>query len=373
MKQLQQLLEHVERTIDPDHWGRVDQRYIQALNCEAVDRPPLVFFCEQEHPLGLKPFSYREAFDDPAKMMFNQLLESVCPGLEYGDDSILQLRSDHGTIVIASMLGGHWRITEDMWPWVEAMEDIAQVEEIVAKGEPELNSELGARVIEFLEFYQEQLANYPKCRAGLRIIMPDLQGPFDTAHQLIGSDIFYMLCDRPDFIRDLLGLIARTMVAKARQIKALTPERLGPGWIGQHGYLVPGEILIRHDSLVNVSADMYRDIGRAYEAYVLDELGGGSIHFCGNAEHQIDALLEIESMKGVDLGQSYMMNIKEVYEKCLARKVAVVGIWVSAEEVVSGKAAEQYPTGAVLNCQVESIAEGRSIMAQCNEGTRKQR
>ena len=71
-------------------------------------------------------------------------------------------------------------------------------------------------------------------------------------------------------------------------------------------------------------------------------------------------------MKGVDVGQSYMMDIKKVYEKCLAQKFAIVGIWVSGEEVICGKAAEQYPTGAVLNCKVESIAEGKSIIAQYN-------
>ncbi|MCK5117958.1 MAG: GNAT family N-acetyltransferase [Candidatus Latescibacteria bacterium] len=361
MKSFDRLLEHIEETVDLEHCAHVDERYKRALRFEPVDQPPLVIQCE-EHPLGLTPFTFKEAFDDPARMLFNMLLTRVCPCIELRDDGPLAIRADFGTVVVASILGGQWLITEDMPPWIKAVGDLSDIEKLVENGEPDPEHGLAARVFETMRFFRDKLAGYPKCSRAIQIAMPDAQGPFDTAELLCGSAIFYHLYDQPELMGKLLALVSKTMGTYARRTKALAIDRLSPGLTCQHGYMIPGEILIRDDSIINISAEMYERLIRPHDEYVLRELGGGSIHFCGNGQHQIDALLDVESLRGLDFGEPFMMDIHEIYRKCADRKIPVTNVMVSAEDVVSGKAVEEFPTGVVFTCAVKTMAEAHEVI-----------
>ena len=85
MEQLDRLLEEIEESIDFGQCLEIDQRYRKALNYEQVDRPPLTIGCEQ-YSMARGPVSYQETFDDPAKMMYNELLVRVKFCMEVGDD-----------------------------------------------------------------------------------------------------------------------------------------------------------------------------------------------------------------------------------------------------------------------------------------------
>ena len=362
MESLNRLFEAIENKIDLSRCAEIDERYRKVLACEPVDRPPLVIACE-EHPLGLKPFGHNEVYDDPDKMLFNMLLTRVYPCLDFEDDGPLAIRADMGTVVVASILGCRWRLTEDMPPWVDPVRELRQVERIVEAGVPDVTTGWGARVLETMRFYREKLADYPRCRRAVQIAMPDAQGPFDTAEMICGSNIFYHLHDEPELIGRLFALVGRTMVAYAKRTKELAIDRLSPGLTCQHGYMIPGEILIRDDSIINISREMYETIVRPHDEYVLAEMGTGSIHFCGNGQHQIDALLEIGPLRGLDLGQPEMMDVEEIYRKCAVRGVPVTNLTPSADDLVSGRARRAFPTGAVFVYQAQTLAEAREVMA----------
>jgi len=361
MDDLFRILDYIETKADLYLPADVDARYRSAMNFERVDRPPLVVKCE-EHPLGLKPFPYRQAFDDPAKMMFNQLLTRVVPGLEFQDDSPLAVRTDHGTIIVASLLGAKWSIIEDEYPWVMPVGNIDELRRLTDCSPDFSKDGLGPRVIEYLDFYRDTLEGYPNCQEAIQIALPDLQGPFDTAHQICGSAIYYYLYDHREVISDLLSVVTRTMVSYARKVKPLTIDRLRPDFICQHGYVVPGEIMVRDDSIINVSATTYEEMIRPFDELVLTELGGGTIHFCGNGQHQIDSLLELKSLKGLDFGQPDLMDMDGIYEKCSGQRIPLTNIGVSPQDIFSGSAAKRFPTGVVFTCEVKTIAEGRQVM-----------
>lgn len=358
-KNLKPLLAWIENRIDPALGAMIDERYTRTLTCQPVDRPPLVLRCE-EMPLGLEPYPYHEAFDDPAKMLFNQLLLRVATNLVVGDDGPLAVRTDHGTVVIASLLGGRWLVKEDMYPWIEPVGGLADVEALLA--EPgDLNRGLGAKVQEFLRFYNETLADYPQCRQSVQIALPDLQGPFDTVHELCGSEIYYHLGDEPQRMTRLLSRVADTMIAFARRIRPRTRDRLYPNHICQHGYVTPGTILIRDDSIINISPETYRSLIWPHDEHVLRELGGGSIHFCGDGQHQIDNLLKIEPLVGLDLGQPYLMDMDAIRRKCTPRNVPILNMMVSSEEVLAGNVPGDFRTGVVFTCEVKTLDEGREV------------
>ena len=103
LKQLDELLTLIEEKIDLEYCSKVDDRYRKALSYEPVDRPPLVvqsaFGKDWRLPGPWDKFPrypYRQAFDDPAAMMQNQLLERIVPGLILKDDNPFAIRNDHG-------------------------------------------------------------------------------------------------------------------------------------------------------------------------------------------------------------------------------------------------------------------------------------
>ena len=221
MEQLDRLLEDIEENIDFEQCFEIDQRYAKALNYEVVDRPPLTIECKQ-YSLARGPISYQEAFEDPAKMMYNELLVRVKFCMDVGDDGSKALRSDHGTVVVSSMLGGKWKIRTDMWPWIEPFKGLDKIREIVEKGVPETSTGLASKVYEFLQFYGGKLKEYPKCKQAIQISMPDPQGPFDVAELLCGCDMFLHLYDEPKLIGELLGVVAKTIVPPPSSAKSIT-------------------------------------------------------------------------------------------------------------------------------------------------------
>ena len=100
---------------------------------------------------------------------------------------------------------------------------------------------------------------------------------------------------------------------------------------------------------------------RPHDEYVLNELGGGSIHFCGNGGHQIDSILQIKSNKGLDFGDPDLIDIEAIYNKCASRKIPIMNIVASPEDILSGQVVEKYPTGAVVTCQVDTITQAKQL------------
>ena len=355
-KQLEKVLQQVEEKIDMEHVAEVDQRYLKTLRYEDVDRPPLVVQPSFSERMELPPpwdeysrYSYREAFENPAAMLQNMLLSRVVPGILISDDTPLAVRNDHGIIQIASLLGGEWKLTEDNYPWVEPIKEKQKLKEIAEnKDEPEMERGVMPRTKRTLEYYNEKLGRYPKIDKAVQISLPDLQGPMDTAEQLWGSGIFYAFYEEPELLNNLLKKIVDTMLSVIKEIRKYTKDRLDPDANTQHGYVIPGRLLIRNDSSILLSPEMYKKKVRPHDERLLDEAGGGAIHFCGNGEHLIDTLLEIPKMYGLDFGESEKMDIPRIYEKCRKKKTVITPVHVTEKDIEIEKAKQTYPTGAVF-------------------------
>ena len=74
------------------------------------------------------------------------------------------------------------------------------------------------RQVQTYAFYNEVLKDYPACRKILKLYHPDLQGPFDTAHLIYGSDIYPDLYDEPELIHALLSVVTETYIRLFRRI-----------------------------------------------------------------------------------------------------------------------------------------------------------
>ena len=375
LRQLNELLGLIEEQIDIEHCRRVDDRYRRALSHEPLDRPPL--YIQPRFPATWKlpqpwarfqRYSYRQAFDDPAAMLQNMLLSRVVSALLLKNDNLLAIRNDHGTIQIASLLGGQWHFHEDNYPWVGSLGSTDAIAELIAGNDPiDVNAGVMPQSTQALKFYRQQLAQYPNCNQAIQISLPDLQGPIDTADILWGSEIFAEILAHPQLVTAMLARVTDAMLQAISYYEEFTTDRLAPLANTQHGYNCPGRLLIRNDSAIMVSPDTYRRMILPHDARLLQEVGGGAIHFCGDGQHLIEPLLEIPDLRGIDLGQSAMMDAGLIYRMCAEKKVAITNLRPTRDDLITGKAAREFATGVVFVYTTEDIQDALDVVIRYNQ------
>jgi hypothetical protein len=123
---LTQVLEWVEERIDLAHVVAVEERHINTLRWEPVDRAPVTFVVPVSEPFV--PYPYFEVFHDPVKMLVNELVgpyamlgasPSIINSVIIQDDFPLQIRANFGVGLAASLLGAKSEVTGDNFPGVE--------------------------------------------------------------------------------------------------------------------------------------------------------------------------------------------------------------------------------------------------------------
>lgn len=370
-RELDRLLNMIEEYIDSEHCLEVDERYMKNLQFDEVDRTPLVvqpsFGDKLELPLpwrNFKVFNYRETFESPIAMMQNMLLGRVVPGILLKDDSPLAIRNNHGTIQVASVLGGKWEIHENNYPWIDHLNSIEDIEKLLDNNLSEsiINRGILPHSFDTLNFYNEKLDKYPKCKKAIQISLPDLQGPFDTAEQLWGSDIYYAFYENPELLSSVLKRVTDVMLLLEKEFRKYSYDKLESDFNTQHGYVIPGRILIRDDSSIMVSPEMYSEFIRPHDERILQEVKNGSIHFCGNGQHLVKEMLKIPYLKGLDFGQPEQMDISHIYSLCSEKKVAITNLNPKREDIISGKAVRDFPTGAVFVYRTNNFDDAMDVV-----------
>jgi hypothetical protein len=91
-----------------------------------------------------------------------------------------------------------------------------------------------------------------------------------------------------------------------------------------HGIVLPkgfGGVWISDDDCVIISPDLYKEFVVPYNARVFKTFGGGTLHYCGSAQHQFENFLNTEGLTGInnfcmgDFHQVYKMQ--EMFENRL--------------------------------------------------------
>lgn len=362
LEPLRKLLEFLEDTLDAEQQQRINDHHRQALLYEPVERLPLNFLypCPSDGPFS--PFPYPEAYDHPEKMLYNQLIyahgTSILHHAKIGDDLTYTVRANCGVGVIASLFGARMELRGDDLPWVRAEQTPDGYAALLEVDPADMTRGLVPKVVGMYEVFREILERYPVVQRAVRMVLPDLQGPFDTAELLVGSSIFADFYERPEDLRRLLALLAEAQVRVARRLAPLLDD--GPeGFSHQHLVLIRGRILIRDDSPIMISAEMYRRFVAEHDEYILRELGGGGIHYCGKGDHLIDEFLSLPSLRHLDLGQSYLNDLDAIYARARAKRVSISRVWLTKEELFSSDLPRRFPTGINMNFTAESFSQAR--------------
>ncbi len=321
-------LEQLELLIDMGRVQAAEERQRAALAFESLDRRPTIVTVRDDwrhvqhaQPDGWPAIPYAEAFRDVGKMLVAEL-QRAYEGARLRDDRAFTIRANYGLPISPSMVGCTYEQQGNEMPWVDPLPDRDAIVAAVARGVPDLNAGLGARVWETEQQWLAWLEPYPNLRQTVRIGAPDGQGPFSIANHLIGNAIFTWVVDDPDLVHDVLVLCTETCIAIAQHHKSLVGEPEDVGY--SFSYRLKGGGRISDDSAVLVSGRMYRRFAVPYNAQVGAALRGVMVHFCGQGDQIFGPLAETPGVTSINFGNPEMQDFAARYAIAQAHGVALL-------------------------------------------------
>jgi hypothetical protein len=370
-KLLQDLLNRLEGELNPEKQALIEELHERALNWKPVDRLPLTFTFPYPASNTFQPFAHREIFDDPEKMLFNELVHAfgtsiflhgttIFPNGRFFDDLPYTIRANFGTVIIASLFGARVEQRDDNPPWVRHFETLDTFMSVFDKDPEDFSQGICPKVTERYQFYKDVLSRYPTLQECIKIVLPDLQGPLDSLELLRGSAVYEDFITDPEMVDKGLRLIALAQVGFARHLQQFTSD--GPkNYAHQHAVTIKGNILIRNDSAIMISPDMYAEQVSPHDEFVLKEMGGGGIHSCGKIDFNIPEIFSLPSIQCFDFGQSYLNDLDPVYKLAAEKKIPLIRIRADRDELLSGSIMKRFPTGVSLVYEAGSFEEAQYI------------
>jgi hypothetical protein len=304
-------------------------------------------------------------------MMFNELVHAfgtsiflngttIFPNGRFFDDLPYTIRANFGTVIIASLFGARVEQRDDNPPWVRHFETMKGFLSVFDKDPEDFSQGICPKVIDRYRFYIDVLARYPNLQKCIKIVLPDLQGPLDSLELLRGSAVYEDFITDPEMVDKGLRGMAMAQVGFAKHLQQFTT--VGPmNFAHQHATVIRGNILIRNDSAIMISPEMYAEQLAPLDEFVLKEMGGGGIHSCGKIDFNIPEIFKLPSIRCFDFGQSYMNDLEPVYKLAQEKKIPLIRIRVSRDELFSGNIMERFPTGVSLVYEATSIEEAKYI------------
>jgi len=265
-----------------------------------------------------------DAIGDYQLMLKHQLSEAS-KGLS-SKSALPAMRANYGAGILSSVLGAEIFMMPyhcDTLPNTRVI-PTEVLDHLIDAGIPDLKTGFGGKVFEMGELFREVLKNYPKLSEYCDVYHPDLQGPLDLAELLLGGELFYLMYDEPEKVHAFLKLITDTYEAFMVKWQQLFPPR---GEYSTHwgGFVLKGEILLRSDSAMNISPDMYREFSVPYDTRLLARFHGGAVHFCGRGDHYLDILSRVPGLYGINLSQPEYNDMEHIFSCTLDRNIRILG------------------------------------------------
>lgn len=232
------------------------------------------------------------------------------------DDYVPFLFPWYGTAVVPSALGSKVVFPPKADPMVEGA--VVESPEDIQKlrmPDPERDG-LMPKVLECIRHMRRH--------SDLPVSFTDCQGPLNIALTLCGPErLFLWLHDEPRAVHELMEFCTEVLIRWIKVQKAAAGQALDGGAMPL-GILQPDGfgVWISDDDCIAVSAEHYRRFVVPYNGRVLQEFGGGSIHFCGTAEHQIENLRDTPGL--VSVNNCCMGNFRQIFRMQEAFKGKIV-------------------------------------------------
>jgi len=261
--------------------------------------------------------------------MAMQQFKSCSDALAGATGALPAVRCNYGTGIMADLFGAEPFTMADELDTLPTNRPLPggalTIAAALDAGPPDINTGLGAKVLEMGERFMAVKARYPNINRFVHVYHPDLQGPMDVCELLWGSDIFLALVDTPDLVHTMLELITETYIAFMGAWQAVVPppsDGRAVHWAMMHR----GAIMIRDDSAMNLSPAMVDEFCLPYYRKLLDALGGGALHFCGRGDHHISSFGRVSNLHAVNLTQPGHNTMETIYQNTVDKGIALLGL-----------------------------------------------
>lgn len=339
------LLKDLERRIDPQveeqllgQWKAfADGRFTDGVFSPKRPRPSPP---EVEWPHVL----VNDALEDPQAMVVQQL-EMCSKSLAEGSGALLAVRCNYGTAILPSLFGAEVFLMDreiDTLPACRPLEGgVDAVKRLLDRGVPDLETGQGGLVFRMGEHFMRLFQEYPNLSHYVHIYHPDLQGPMNVCEMLWGGSLYVDFYDKPDLIKDFLSLIVETYIRFMRRWEGgvrgegRMPSRRS--YAVHWSMLHRGRIMVRDDAATNLSPAMYDEFVRPYDQRLLNELGGGAIHFCGRGDHFIEKVASLTGLYAVNTTQPSLNDMEAIFRNTIDRGVNLLGLEREAADQALGR------------------------------------
>ena len=358
-------LEKLEALVDVEHVLAAEARQAAAWRFEPVDRRPTIVTVRDDwghHQHGFPPdwpqIPYSEAFQDPAKMLIYELTRAY-EGALLKDDRAYTIRANYGLVLLASMVGCNYWQDQDNMPWAEALQEAEQVEAMLERGLPDINAGIAGRVWETEAYFRETLASYPNLSRTVRIGCPDAQGPFNTAVNIAGVNVYYWVVDRPELVHRLMRFSTDLYLAVIQRHKQLMDEPMDVGY--SFSYKIQGGGRMSEDSAVLMSGKMYREYSKPYNTEASQATEGALLHYCGQGDQFFPAMTTTPGVTAINFGNPEMQDFMTRYEVAQEEKVCLLWDGELPESL------DHITTGVVHKKIAKSWAEAEKLAIELNQ------
>lgn len=370
---LNHLLSYLEDNLDEQQICSTEKLHQDTLAWQQVPRLPIIASYPYPKDADFRPFPHGQIFDNPEKMLFNQLVYAfdtsfVLSG-QVGDDLPPSIRADFGCVLIASLFGAEIQQVDDNPPWIRHTKQILTCEDVIRRFEDGLCMDQVLRAVDRYRFYRDVLREYPRLARCVNLTLPDLQGPFDNLELIRGSDLFLDMQTCQETFMQAMGVVTAAQIEMGRRFLPLIRETQ-PGFSHQHGFLLKGGILIRNDTSIMVSPQMYRDLIAPFDRQILEQFGGG-IHSCGKVTGIIPEYLSLESMGCFDFGQSELNDPEVIYSLARRRHTPLLRIAVTEQELLNEAIQQKYPMGVSLIYRAPSFEQAQKVISGYKQASLK--
>ena len=331
---IEKYLDDLERRIDPaveDELFRQWKAFADGHVTQGVFSPrrpaPAPPAIEWPHVL------VNDALDDFEAMALQQL-EGCSKALAEGSGALPAVRCNYGTAILPSLFGAELFLMGrdlDTLPTCRPLEGGAEaVKRLLDRSLPDVNGGQGEAVFTMGRYYRQLFEGYPGLSKYVHVYHPDLQGPMNVCEMLWGGSLYVDFYDRPDLIGDFLSLITETYLAFMRRWQEIVPPLDGYGvhWAMLHR----GRIMLRDDAATNFSPEMFDEFIRPYDQRLLDECGGGGIHFCGRGDHFIASVARMRGVYAVNVTQPEHNDLQTIFRNTIDKGINLIGLEGGAAE-----------------------------------------
>lgn len=320
-------LSDLVRRIDPNVERQSSRRWVEFLTGRLSDE---VFLAPRRPPaqpqVDWPETNINDAIEDVELMVLSEL-RGVSETLAAGTGRRLNVRCNYGTGILPSLFGAEMFIMPrqtNTLPTVRPLGSADRIRAMLDKGIPDVRRGLGAKVFQCGERFLEVFSRYPILGEYVSLYHPDLQGPIDALELLWGSEVFLGFYDHTDLLKDALSLITETYIRFLRAWHELVPPA---GEFSDHwGIMMNGLVMLRNDSLMNLSPACYVQFIRPCDQEILDALGGGAVHFCGRGDHYIEAMSEMRGLAAINMSQPECNDMETIYRNTVDKGIKILGL-----------------------------------------------